>query len=141
MKKMLLVFVLFMAGCVEENIDAIPAFMGQDFELKLGEKASLNLDNSSIVVETLQIYDSRCPEDVFCIAAGSYGADLKISDETQSIKVSLCNLDCGGKFVEADTAAFVLNDKSHKIVLVNLLPYPISTNQNEPKKVVLQIIE
>jgi len=78
---------------------------------------------SDIEIKFIDFNDSRCPEDAVCFLAGEASVDLKISNDTESINFTLTGI---------GAATTLLN---HKIVFVDLLPYPkIGDDQNDNKK-------
>jgi len=141
MKNIFGALILIFSGCTIDNLDGIEANVREDFTIGAGEKINLHATETNLIVETVAISESRCPSDVVCITAGSYGADLKISDNQDSVMISLCNGDCGGKFTAIDTVSFTLQSHNYKIILKNLLPYPSTSNQDEKKMLVLEILD
>jgi hypothetical protein len=138
---MMATFVLLAAGCVEDRLDLDDVPIGVDFTLPKGEKAIVDAVNGKLSIEIENVYDSRCPANAICILEGNYGVDLMISDATQSTPVKLCNLFCGSDYKLRDTASFVLNETEYQIVLKDLQPYPGTIENDEPKKVILEILK
>lgn len=81
------------------------------FMIKLHQTLSVD----SLDVEFLEIDDSRCPSDVTCIWEGRTSVTLRIYNQTQYHTIILTN--------ETPT----LHVDSYEITLIDVLPYPVST--------------
>ncbi len=70
-----------------------------------------------------KIMDSRCPKGVTCVWAGTVNVELQLNDQ------AVVNLAIGK---QKDT---VFNNRNYSFTLVNVVPYPGSSN-DEPKSII-----
>ncbi|MGQ4646381.1 hypothetical protein [Lyngbya aestuarii] len=96
---------------------------GNQFPLRVDE--SLFLEPASLEIKLLNIEDSRCPSDVQCIWAGQVTATISVISDGQSLGVFPLTLKAG----QEDLA--VANVEGHSIQLINVVPYPMSTQSKE----------
>lgn len=100
-------------------------------ELKVGDK----FKEDGITVEVISVSDSRCPEDVVCVWEGEATVQLKMTGDEGEHQFYLDLLE---SYYAKDTII-----GSHKIILQDVLPYPVnsdqSTTDNSKKKVKIDI--
>lgn len=77
-------------------------------------------------VKVLAIDDSRCPSDVVCVHAGWATVDFKINDLSFTLRI--------GESVE-----FTIHNQQFKLTLIDVVPYPTTTNQDERKKAIFVV--
>ena len=82
------------------------------FELKFSEKISIG----DIELFFYDIEDSRCPLDVTCVWEGKVTAMIQVHNQTEKIS-------------ENFSPGFTLSFTPYNITLVDVLPYPISTEK------------
>lgn len=156
MKQLAILFVFLCAtiGCNEDQVNpnTLPVNFGQEFPLKVGDKAvaTANTATDSLLVEVISIQDNRCPRDVECIRAGEVQVEVIVTSRQQSENLAMCiGPDCGyleERFRNStsntviDTAYFTLDNIPYQLILENVLPYPMSDGQgaNTP---ILRIVE
>ena len=107
------------------------ANLDSPFDLKVGETADINSDFQITLLNVLD--DSRCPSDVTCIWEGTVSAEVNIVKDGEN----------RGKYVIPfgliDSAALQSID-GFFIMLYDVKPYPISTNQITPSEYVATLI-
>ena len=107
------------------------ANLDSPFDLKVGETADINSDFQITLLNVLD--DSRCPSDVTCIWEGTVSAEVNIVKDGEN----------RGKYVIPfgliDSAASQSID-GFFIMLYDVKPYPISTNQITPSEYVATLI-
>jgi len=107
------------------------AHLDSPFDLKVGETADINSDFQITLLNVLD--DSRCPSDVTCIWEGTVSAEVNIVKDGEN----------RGKYVIPfgliDSAASQSID-GFFIMLYDVKPYPISTNQITPSEYVATLI-
>jgi len=81
----------------------------------------------SFEVKVLTIEDSRCMSDVVCVHAGWATASFEIQGETPFV------------LTIGESKIFSMNGQSLKLILVDVVPYPSTTNQHEKKEAVFII--
>ena len=115
---------LILLGCESNNITPNQSQPGDNISLHQNE--SILITEVPLHVTVLTISDSRCPVDVECFWAGQASADFKIDGITFQLLV--------GQAKEFD-----IPGKHLKITLIDVIPYPTTTNGNEKKSAVLVI--
>ena len=107
------------------------AHLDSPFDLKVGETEDINSDFQITLLNVLD--DSRCPSDVTCIWEGTVSAEVNIVKDGEN----------RGKYVIPfgliDSAASQSID-GFFIMLYDVKPYPISTNQITPSEYVATLI-
>jgi hypothetical protein len=107
------------------------AELGKPFELKFGQKASINSEKIDITFTGL-IEDSRCPSDVVCIQAGQ--ATIEVSVMVNGTDAGRQNLTVGPRGNESATFGQYL------VRLEKLDPYPVSTKQTAQEDYVATLV-
>lgn len=108
-KAAILVLLLAVSSC--QNITSSDEYqLGEEFELRFGEQASL--DNEKLLISFEEVLeDSRCPEGVTCVWAGNAQVGLMVKDSTVNLNTYL-------EPQEIDIAGY-------HIQLISLNPYPV----------------
>ncbi|MFQ5969190.1 MAG: hypothetical protein ACE5J2_01660 [Nitrososphaerales archaeon] len=110
------------------NLDTadISAKLGTQFQLKINQTALIEPIN--VMVKFVDVVeDSRCPADVVCVWEGRATILVKITDAHEGDVIAELNL--------ATTADFAVKAfDGHYIGLVNIQPYPVSTQRIEPSE-------
>lgn len=91
--------------------------LGKSFELKFGQKASIDSEKIGITFANVT-EDSRCPSDVVCIQAGQ--ATIRASVEVNGTDAGQAALTVGPKGKDSATIG------QYSVRLVKLDPYPVS---------------
>ncbi len=143
---MIIGILLFTCAACNDGIDLDkPIFTGFDQSFALRSQASAGVISEAkdtLMVEVLEILDSRCPEDVVCIWAGYAYTKLALSLKDDETTVELCIGECGdGPFRVTDTVRFELANENLGVILKEINPYPSTKNYKEEKKVKLEFIE
>lgn len=107
------------------------AELGKPFELKFGQKASIDSEKIGITFANVT-EDSRCPSDVVCIQAGQ--ATISVSVEVNGTDTGQAALTVGPK--GKDSATF----GQYSVRLVKLDPYPVSKVHTAPEDYVATLI-
>ena len=118
----------------------------QKFTISEDEAIKLQLpsDTGYLDVQIINVSESRCPSDVTCIRAGEVEVRAAVTglQETATL-VDLCIGDClkrKGGFLETDTVEVQLDNKVYAVILLDVLPFPTTSNQTAKKEVCLKII-
>ena len=107
------------------------AELGKPFELKFGQKASIDSEKIDITFANVT-EDSRCPSDVVCIQAGQ--ATIAVSVQVNGTDVGQLMMTVGPK--GKDSATF----GQYLAKLVKLDPYPVSKVHTAPEDYVATLI-
>jgi hypothetical protein len=104
--------------------------------LTLANKESLTVknDTETIKISILSIEESRCPSDVECIWAGKVDVAFRFGQLRNIITLCLGYHGC-----EPETEVFYENE-NYLLKLLEVNPYPSSTNSNEPKSVTFELM-
>jgi len=115
---------LILLGCESDKITPNQSQPGKNIALHQSE--SILITEVPLHVSVLAISDSRCPADVECFWAGQASADFKIDGITFQLLVGQAKeFDIPGKHLE--------------LTLIDVIPYPTTTNGNEKKSAVFVI--
>lgn len=132
--------ILFLSNssCQKDSINGVQsAEFNQPFDLELNSRVILPRDNSDLMIEFVQLNDSRCPADGQCIWAGNATVNLKFAVQANAeTTASLCLGQCEKQFKESDTARVNLNNISYTVILQEVKPYP-GKDRTSKKKAVL----
>ena len=115
---LLVMLSLFFAGCASRSVDlteTLTARFDREFELRLGQKATIEEGGFSIEFVTL-LHDSRCPADVTCIQEGN--ADIEVAVRREGMPSRSLVLNTSRR--EKQEQKFDV----YTIRLVQLVPYP-----------------
>lgn len=78
-------------------------------------------DESGVTIELLSLADSRCPSDVTCVWAGDADVMLNIRSGNEEKMIHLHTNP------NTETQVSMIEEFGHKITLLDVLPYPVST--------------
>jgi len=140
---------MIIAGIVfQQCSDETPALftLNQELQAREAELITLELeqDQGHINLQVLEIAESRCPSDVVCVRFGEAMVTVGVSGIEEIIKtLDLCIGDCPQRnkgVIIADTAAVEIDGKNYAVILKDVVPYPMTTNQNVPKEAILEVI-
>jgi hypothetical protein len=138
----LLLLVLLMTQCQRDEVLPQEAEPGKAFTLKQGERLQLNADgNTRLGLQVEEVSDSRCPEDVVCVWYGNAVVKLKVySSSGKSQVLTFCIGDCRPEPTRGKhTVTAEVGGQAYEITLLEVLPYPNSTDQQPAKQVKLLV--
>lgn len=130
--------------CSDETVD--PITLGEEFTLPEGGSVTLVIPGSSdyIALNVMEIAESRCPSDVSCVRYGEARVKVGVNGVQEVLKIlDLCIGECPERepgFVNVDTVGVELDGKEYAVLLKNVVPYPKTTNENQTKKALLEVI-
>lgn len=139
-----LILAMLFQQCGEDSPDKMT--LDQQFEIKQEEIITLDLESDTgyIEVQVISITESRCPSDVTCVRYGE--AEVKVSVTGQqeiATLVDLCIGDCpqiNNGFQHSDTVEVTLDNRDYAVILLDVIPYPTTSNQSDPKEALVKII-
>lgn len=103
--------------------------------LQDNESVHYTVSNEEVEVRITQINDSRCPQDVVCIWGGEVIVSFLIPTG-QTIDLCL-----GGSTDCISSAEFSLNDITYQLILLDVKPYPTTTNGEEKRVVEFTLVK
>ena len=120
------IIVMVMGSCEEEQGELKPIKLNEDFTLAVGQTAILSGEGLSI--RLAKIEDSRCPNDpaVNCVWEGMVVTSLVFKTEGEESST------------EDDLNSFNKKELTYnglKIELIDVSPYPKSTDEDDSKKI------
>lgn len=134
MKKIFwLLSVLFFSSC---NNTHIPGSEAETQTYESGKSYRVGKPESEIGLKILEIYESRCPENVECIWHGYAGVKLEVSIGTSTFTDSLYTP--GYPHMNLYKAKeFQAEGRKYSITLEDVLPYPCNNcgNPGKPKAI------
>lgn len=86
-------------------------------------------------IEITQILDSRCPQDVVCIWAGQIIVSFKLPTD------AIAELCLGGDSNCYSTIEFEYDSERYELILLDVKPYPTTTNGAEKRTVEFTVIK
>lgn len=129
LKSVLLCLIVLAVACKKGNVHfnhQLQVFKDQPFKID---------DDLSVKLNTIN--DSRCPKNVQCIWAGNVVVNLSLlKNDKEADTDNLC-LGCNPN---SDTKIFDVNGKQYKIKLIEVNPYPDSSNANPDDKASVIVI-
>ena len=140
---------MIIAGMVfQQCTDESPILftLNQEFQAREAELVTLELeqDQGHINLQVLEIAESRCPSDVVCVRFGEAMVTVGVSGIEEIIKtLDLCIGDCPQRnkgLIIADTVAVEIDGKDYEVILKDVIPFPSTTNQDQPKEAILKVI-
>ena len=105
--------------------------LNQPFQLKFQEAGLLKSSDFMVRFNSL-VQESRCPKDVTCITAGKAVIELQLAEKEREKPISV--------ELSTETGSNEITQKEYKIKLVDVTPYPISTEKNEENRYVVTLI-
>lgn len=127
-----LTFLLFFQACEKgKNIRFIGAH-----SLQKNEIVRTSDNGKKIVMEVLEIQDTRCPINADCIGMGSLKIKIKFTDEHQDQTFELCEGSC--YITNMPVKKIIsLNGSDYELVLQDITPFP---NRDTTKKEIQKAI-
>lgn len=126
------------SSCQKDSIDGIKAAeFNLPFELNLNGKVILPKSNSELMIEFVQLADSRCPTGVQCVWAGNAIVSLMLSVQEAKAETTLCLGQCKDGFKTSDTAKVSLNNTTYSVILQEVKPHPEKGKSVNKKAVLL----
>jgi hypothetical protein len=109
------------------------------FTLGMGEQVKMVDDRSHLLyVSVVEVEDSRCPADLFCIEEGQAKVKVVIEDTRNSqFSTFLCLGDCSPNI--GDIKSFVFYRLEYTIELIDVFPYPATENLKDPRRVIMKL--
>jgi hypothetical protein len=109
------------------------------FTLGVGEQVKMVDDRSHLLyVSVVDVEDSRCPADIFCIEAGQARVKVVIEDTRNSqFSTFLCLGDCSPNI--RNIKSFVFYSLEYTVELVEVIPYPAPENLTDPRRVIMKL--
>ncbi len=145
-KLILLVFALSAVVLQQCSDDAEPYTLDRQFRVKQEEAVTINLPDGILFLDVfaISISDSRCPSNASCVRFGEAEVKLSVTGLEEVAKVvDLCIGDCpqhNQGFIESDTAQVTIDNIDYSVILIDVEPYPTTTNQSIPKEALIKII-
>lgn len=143
MKKLLagiasLLLVFLLSHCTTEDNsqqNSKSANLGRSVFLQDNESVRYAISNEEIEVRMTQINDSRCPQNVVCIWGGEVIVSFLIPTG-DTIKLCL-----GGSTDCVSSNEFSVNGNTYQLILLDVKPYPTTTNGEEKKVVEFTLVK
>lgn len=134
---LILFYIVILNGCNHDE----PAVVRIDnwFAVRLGEKVKIIDDRNHVLfVSLVEIDESRCPSDAFCIQPGRVLTKLVIEDSRNSqFSTLLCLGDCSPSITQM--RSFVLYNIEYTLILREVNPYPETGNPDNVKTAVVKL--
>jgi len=118
-----ILFLVCMAACTY-NDAAIQNGLHISFSQGQGKSVSAGDPSFQILIE--KISDSRCPIGLYCIWGGEASVTFQIVSSEYVLKIG-------------ESKIFSDNQRSYKLILKDVTPFPSTTNMNAEKKAVFTL--
>lgn len=132
-----LFIILLVCNCTgdDSHRNSTSGNLGRSVFLQKNESVNYTVSNEVIEVHITQINDSRCPQDVVCIWGGEVIVSFLIpTGET----LELC---LGGSTDCVSSSEFSFNGNTYQLILLDVKPYPTTTNGNEERVVEFTLVK
>ena len=116
-----------------------------DVSFQISENETVLIDDpfpespQSLIIQLLNITDSRCPSNVVCIWAGNANISLNINNTKETKDVHLCFGDCA-LFGLSNEIEIVFGSASYLIIFEALIPYPSDFSSELIQSATLKVI-
>lgn len=131
MKKTIILTLLWIAclAC-ETKKDEAPEVQDQTINASYRTTTPVTIPGQALIVNVLEVNESRCPANAVCIQAGSANLQLSISDGTNKASLAI-------SFKNENKASghqtFKLGNQMYSLVVHDVLPYPATTTKPNPE--------
>ncbi|SEJ29669.1 hypothetical protein SAMN04487995_4040 [Dyadobacter koreensis] len=132
MKKLIILTFLYLTcfAC-ETKKDEAPEIQEQTVSAPYRKSTSVTIQGQALIVNILELNDSRCPINADCIQAGSVDLQLSVSDGTNKVNIPVS--------FKSDSKAsghqtFLLGKQNYSLVVHEVLPYPITDRKPDPEE-------
>ena len=139
--------ILFLAALFYQCDDDPEVFtLNQKLVMAQEDIIRLDIDNDTgyVEIQVLDIDDSRCPSNASCIRFGEAEVKVAVNGlQEKATLVDLCIGDCPQYtqgFRDTDTVEVTLDNIPYAVILLDVIPFPTTTNQSETKKACLKVI-
>jgi hypothetical protein len=124
--KNFIIITLFCIACIacDNKKDETPEIQDPTVNAAYRTSTSVAIPGQALIVNVLEVNESRCPINVDCIRAGSADLQLSISDGTNKALVDI-SFENGKKASGHKT--FTLGNQTYSLVIHDVLPYPVTT--------------
>lgn len=132
MKKSIIITFLWIA-CIacDPKKDDTPEVQDQTVNVSYRTSTSVSIPGQALIVNVLEVNDSRCPINANCVQAGSADLQLSISDGTNKAAVDV-------SFQKDNKASghqtFKLGGQTYSLVVHDVSPYPETTTKPKPEE-------
>ncbi|WP_266204404.1 hypothetical protein [Pontibacter kalidii] len=138
-----LLMILLMTQCQREEVLPQESELGKAFLLKQDERLKVTGDETTaLALQVEEVNDSRCPEDVVCVWYGNAVVKLKVysSSSGKSQTLTFCIGDCKPEPARGKhTLMAEVDGQAYEITLLEVLPFPNSTEEQPAKQVKLLV--
>ena len=140
----IILVVAFLISCNDDD----PEVFQFDQEFVIGQEETVflseNNDSIRIEVQVIDITDSRCPANANCVRFGEAEVKLSVTGKEDIANIiDLCLGDCptyNRGFLESDTVEVTIDDRNYAVILLNVTPYPFTTNETVSKQAHLKMV-
>ncbi|MCF2443708.1 hypothetical protein L0657_07055 [Dyadobacter sp. CY345] len=125
MKNLIIVTLLCVSSfACDSKKDEVVEIQDQTISASYRKTTSVNIPGQALIVNVLELNESRCPINVNCIQAGGVDLQLSISDGTNKANIPV-------SFKSESKASghqtFMLGNQNYSLVVHDVLPYPVTT--------------
>lgn len=126
--KNLIIVTLLCISCwaCDTKKDEVLEIQDQTVSASYRKMTSVTIPGQALIVNVLELNESRCPLNVNCIQAGGVDLELSISDGTNKVNIPVS--------FKSDSKAsghqtFMLGNQNYSLVVHEILPYPATTQK------------
>ena len=129
-RPIIIAFMIFTCIACDKKNEQAPTIQEQTVDAGYRKSTPVTITGKALIVNILEIKESRCPINVDCIQAGSADLELSISDGTNktSVPVSFKN-----DSKASGHQTFTLGNQTYSLVIHEVLPYPEYTKTPNPE--------
>jgi len=131
--KNLIIITLLCISCIacDTKKGEAPDIQEQTVSAAYRKTTSVTIPGQALIVNVLEVNESRCPINADCIQVGSVDLQLSISDGTNKVNIPV-------SFRNDSKASghqtFMLGKQNYSLVVHEVLPYPVTVKTTNPEE-------
>ena len=138
------IMVVLLVACNQDEVGQRKVSLDIPFQISENETVLINDPSpespQSLIIQLLNISDSRCPSNVVCVWAGNANISLNITNTKETKDVQLCIGDCA-LFGLSNEIEIIFGSASYVIIFEALAPYPSDLSSEPRQSATLKLIK
>lgn len=139
------IMVVLLVACNQDEVGQRKVSL--DIPFQISENETVLIDDpspespQSLIIQLLNISDSRCPSNVVCIWGGTANILLNITNTKETKDFQLCIGDCARFGGLPNEIEIIFGSASYVIILEALTPYPSSFSSELIQSATLKLVK
>ncbi len=137
--------VVLLVACNQDEVGQRKVSL--DIPFQISENETVLIDDPSpespqiLIIQLLNISDSRCPSNVVCVWAGNANISLNITNTKETKDVQLCIGDCARFGGLPNEIEIIFGNANYVIIFEALTPYPSDLSSEPRQSATLKLIK